>query len=52
MSQYKIAKRVPYKLIKFGDPLLKQVCQPVEFPLSDEIDKTIDECMNTLVTND
>lgn len=46
------AKRsVAYKLIKFGDPILTQVSKPVVFPLSNEIDKTIDECINTLVSN-
>lgn len=39
-----------YKLIKHGDPLLKQLCQPVTLPLSDKLDSTIDECINTLVS--
>lgn len=43
------AKRTSYKLLKYGDPFLTKVCQPVVFPLADDADKIIDECQNTLV---
>jgi peptide deformylase len=36
------------KLVKVGDPLLKITCNKVIFPLSDQIDNTIDECINSL----
>ncbi len=38
-----------YRLLKYGDPLLSKVSNPIPFPLSDDIDSVIDECINTLV---
>ena len=38
------AKRTSYKLLKYGDPFLTKVCQPIVFPLTDDVDKIIDEC--------
>ena len=43
------AKRTTYKLLKYGDPFLTKVCQPIVFPLTDDVDKILDECQNTLV---
>lgn len=36
-------------LIKIGNPLLKQKCQEVTFPLSDEINDSVYECIDALV---
>jgi len=44
-------KKTSYKLIKYGDPLLIKICQPVTFPLNDQVDKVIDDCQTTLVIN-
>ncbi len=38
-----------YRLLKYGDPLLLKVSTPVQFPLDDNIDEVIDECINSLV---
>ena len=38
-----------YRLLKFGDPLLLKPSVPVKFPLSEEADIIIDECINSLV---
>ncbi len=38
-----------YKLLKYGDTILTQVAKPVSFPLTKEIDTTIDQCINSLV---
>lgn len=40
----------PYKLLKFGDKALTLASRTVTFPLSEEVDETIDECINTLVS--
>lgn len=43
------AKRTSYKLLKYGDPFLTKVCQPVVFPFGDDVDKILDDCQTTLV---
>ena len=38
-----------YKLVRYGDPILTQISKAVAFPLCDEVDETIDDCIHTLV---
>jgi peptide deformylase len=50
MIIYTLIMKKAYKLIHYGDPLLKTPSLPVAFPLSDSVDSAIDDCMNTLVS--
>jgi len=39
-----------YRLLKYGDPLLLKPSIPVKFPLDENIDLIMDECINSLVS--
>ena len=50
MIIYTLIMKKAYKLLHYGDPLLKTPSHSVAFPLSDAVDSTIDDCINTLVS--